>query len=326
MRVSVVIPCHNSLRFLPETLGSVLDQDLPAGVEPLEVVLVDDGGDDDLSGWAAGLGDDRVQVVRQDNAGVSAARNRGIEHSSGEVVAFCDSDDLWLPTSVADLLAALDADPGNGMAYGWYEIVDAAGDLTGSLHRCDWQGRIWERLITHNPVCASGVLVRRAALDDVGVFAVNRDRFPIDVEDWELWLRIADRWSVGLHRGVVCRHRRHDSNSTSDVASLERAYAHLFDTVFSAAPPERRRLRPVAEANASLILAWQWLNDRDDPVRARAHLRRARRLAPGLRRRPEYWRVATATAVLGAAGQPGYRALRGLNGTVRRLRRAAARS
>lgn len=324
MRVSVVIPCHNSLRWLPETLDSVLAQELSAEIDAFEVVLVDDGGEDQLAQWADELAQDRVRVVRQENAGVSAARNRGIASSHGELVAFCDSDDLWLPDTLANLVAALDADERNGMAYGWYEIIDGLSEPTGSVHRCDWQGAIWEQLITANPVGASGVIVRRGALDDVGVFRVNRDRFPIDVEDWELWLRIADRWSVGLHRGVVCQHRRHDSNSTSDVASLEQAYAHLFEVVFDGAPPQRRALRPVAEANASLILGWQWLNDRDDPVRALAHLRRAARLVPSMRRTPEWWRLKVAATALSVGGRPGYRAMRGTNAALRRAKHRRA--
>ena len=74
MRASVVIPCFNSLKYLPETLSTVLAQTY----DDFEVVLVDDGGSDDLAAWAAsfpdGAGDPRVRVVRQDNAGVSAQR------------------------------------------------------------------------------------------------------------------------------------------------------------------------------------------------------------------------------------------------------------
>lgn len=320
MQVSVVVPCHNSLRYLPLTLASIVDQRLPATVTSLEVVLVDDGGDDDLSGWADALGDERVRVVRQDNAGVSAARNRGIAESSGDLVAFCDSDDLWLPSTVADLVACFERDPSIGLAYGWYDVVDAAGVPTGARHRSEWEGEIWDRLVTDNVIGASGVMVRREVFDEVGVFAVNRDRFPIDVEDWELWLRIAARRRVGLARSVVYRYRRHDSNSSSDIDSLEAAYRHLFDVVFADVGPDRAALRPMAEAHAQVILAWQSLNERREPARALAHLDRAAASWPALRRTGEYRRLRLAAVVLRATGPRGYGAMRSANALLRRIR------
>ena len=319
MLVSVVIPCHNSLRYLPETLDSVLAQQLPADVA-LEVVLVDDGGEDDLGSWVTARGDDRVRCVRQENTGVAGARNRGIAASAGEMVSFCDSDDLWLPTTVGDLVACFDRDPSIGLAYGWYEVVDAASSPTGAVRSSDLEGWAWERLVTENPSGASGVMVPRSVLDDVGVFEVNRDRFRIDVEDWELWIRIAADHRIGLARSVVYRYRRHDSNSSSDVASIDAAYAHLFDVVFADVSPARARLRPQAEARADQILAWQSLNDRQDPAAALDYLDRGVRRWPDLRRRPDYWRLRAAATALRATGPRGYDVVRSANGAARKLR------
>ena len=319
MLVSVVIPCHNSLRYLPETLDSVLAQQLPADVA-LEVVLVDDGGEDDLGSWVTARGDDRVRCVRQENTGVAGARNRGIAASAGEMVSFCDSDDLWLPTTVGDLVACFDRDPSIGLAYGWYEVVDAASSPTGAVRSSDLEGWAWERLVTENPIGASGVMVPRSVLDDVGVFEVNRDRFRIDVEDWELWIRIAADHRIGLARSVVYRYRRHDSNSSSDVASIDAAYAHLFDVVFADVSPARARLRPQAEARADQILAWQSLNDRQDPAAALDYLDRGVRRWPDLRRRPDYWRLRAAATALRATGPRGYDVVRSANGAARKLR------
>ncbi|MHB1139538.1 MAG: glycosyltransferase family 2 protein [Microthrixaceae bacterium] len=320
MRVSVVIPCYNSQRFLGRTLDSVLAQDLPPELDgQVEVVLVDDGGTDDLTRWAAARSDPRIRVVRQDNAGVSAARNLGIAQSRGELIAFCDSDDLWLPTTAADLVACIDRDPRIGLAYGWYDVIDAEDQPTGRVERCDWEGEVWERFVTRNPVAASGVMVRRAALDDVGVFAVNRDRFRIDVEDWELWIRIAARWRVGVVPRVVAHHRRHDDNSSSDVESLDAAYRNLLDVVFADVSPERAALRPVAAAHTDMVLAWQSLNDRQDARRAAQYLRRAVANDPTIRRGGEHARLQLAIASLRLGGPRGYRALRGVERGVRRV-------
>lgn len=356
MAVSVVIPCYNSLEYLPETLESILDQDLPESlVGNYEVVLVDDGGSDNLATWlerwlptkVPGLahpeGAADVRVVRQDNAGVSAARNFGIESTRGDLIAFCDSDDVWTPTTIRKLAACFDTAPvtgtahadlasegddratddgGNrriGFAYGWYDVIDSLGVPNGRVIRSDAEGEVWEYLVQRNPISASGVMVSRDAFADVGTFAVNRDRFRIDVEDWEMWIRLASRWHAGLVPDVVTHHRRHDSNSSSDVDSLQAAYANLLDVVFSDVSPQRAALRPVATARTQMILAWQSLNDRQDPSRALTHLRDARALVPELVRTPEYWRLRLAATGLKLTGPVGYTILRRINWAARRI-------
>jgi hypothetical protein len=174
--------------------------------------------------------------------------------------------------------------------------------------------------VTDNVIGASGVMVARAALDQVGGFAENRDRFRIDVEDWELWLRIARRWKVGLARSVVYGYRRHDSNSSTDLDSLDAAYAHFLDTAFADVTAEQAALRPRATAKIQMILAWQCLNERHEPAAALARLRNAVRAWPAVRRSAEYWRLRGAATVLRVTGRMGYAALRGANGAVRRLR------
>ena len=319
MRASVVIPCFNSLKYLPETLATVLAQTYG----DFEVVLVDDGGSDDLAGWAAtfpdGAGDPRVRVVRQENAGVSAARNLGVTSSQGEVVVFCDSDDLWAPTLVAELVGALDRNPAAGLAYGWYDLIDGDGTPTGRVVRSEWEGDVWAQFVTRNPVSASAVAVPKAVLDDVGLFLVNRDRFPVDVEDWELWIRIAGRYPVVVVREVVAHHRRHDSNSSSNVESLTAAYAHLLAAVFDDESPERQRLRPSATARTELLLAWHCLNDRHEPAAALEHLKVAKVHDPDVRKSSEYWRIAAAATALRATGDRGYAWVRSANRGARRV-------
>ena len=319
MRASVVIPCFNSLKYLPETLSTVLGQTF----DDFEVVLVDDGGSDNLTEWAAtfpnGNGDPRVRVVRQENAGVSAARNLGVTSAQGEVVVFCDSDDLWAPTLVAELVGALERNPAAGLAYGWYDLIDGDGTPTGRVVRSEWEGDVWEQFVTRNPVSASAVAVPKAVLDDVGLFLVNRDRFPIDVEDWELWIRIAGRYPVVVVREVLAHHRRHDANSSSNVESLAAAYTHLLAAVFDEETPVRQRLRPSATARTELLLAWHFLNDRHEPAAALDHLKVAKVHDPDVRRSTEYWRIAAAATALRATGDRGYAWLRSANRGARRV-------
>lgn len=328
MRVSVVIPCYNSLEFLPQTLESVFNQDLEKSViTDFEVVLVDDGGSDNLSDWLAGQtypsdGPKRVRVIRQDNAGVSAARNFGVANSAGDVVAFCDSDDLWTPTTAAQLAKCFTDESGIGLVYGFYEVVEADGKSTGRVITSDASGDVWEDFVLDNPVSASGVMVSRDAFEESGGFSQNRDKFPIDVEDWELWIRIASKWRVGRVANVIALHRRHDSNSSTDIESLQLAYENLMEVVFGDAPAARQALRPRAEARYKMILAWQSLNDRRDANAARRYLAEAVGGLGSLRRTPEYWRLRASVALLRIMGEKGYSSVRNANKIFRRARRS----
>lgn len=320
--ISVVIPCYNSLRFLPETVDSVLQQDLSGSpATEFEIVLVDDGGNDDLKGWVDGRSDDRIRVVRQENAGVSAARNFGIRSARGELIAFIDSDDLWEPDALASLINAFEGDQRIGLTYGGYDIINDDGSPTGRIGVSTWEGDVWDRLITNNTISASIVMVRREAIDDVGYFAENRDRFPIDVEDWELWLRIASRWSVGVVPRVLMHVRRHDSNSSLNVESIEAAYRNLLQVAFEFAGPGKEHLRSVAAANIELRLASAWLNDRQDSERCQEHLSAARRQSASVLKNPEYWTVWVTSQVLRLFGRSGYASLRSAVHAIRsRLR------
>lgn len=312
--VSVVIPCFNSLRYLPSTVDSVLAQTH----EDLEVVLVDDGGSDDLAGWVAGVTDPRVRLVRQDNAGPSAARNRGVQEAAGEVVAFLDSDDLWEPEFLERTLPRLD-DPLVGLVYSGWDVIDADGRPNGRATVSEWEGEVWDHFVIRNPVACSGAVVPRRVLEELGGFEVNRDRFPIDVEDWELWVRIARHHRVAAVPEVLVHHRRHDANSSSNPESLDAAYRHFLDVAFRDVGPERAALRPVATARTEVLLAWHSLADNRDARSAMGYRRSARRHHPPVRRSPDYWRVGAAALALEVAGDRGFRTVRDANTVLRRL-------
>ncbi len=322
-RVTVVIPCHNSLRWLPSTLNAVMDQDF----DDFEVVLVDDGGDDDLAGWAATIDDQRVRVISQVNRGVAAARNAGATAAVGELIAFCDSDDLWFRSCLGALVSRYDevseeqsdGDPPLGLVYGWYQIADDSGAPTGRVEAHDIEGQVWESFVVGNPVGMSATLIPKVVFEGVGGFESNRDAFPIDVEDWALWIRIADAHTVAVVREVLYLHRRHDSNSSVAVDSLDSAYRHLLAQTFSSQPPRRRLLLAPATAHVEMILAWQSLNDLRDQVRARAYQRSARRHHRAVLADPEFWRLSAATAAMRFLGGSGYELVRNTAGSLRQV-------
>jgi hypothetical protein len=198
--LSVVIPTHDRPDRLEGAVRSVLDQDYPA----VEVVIVDDGSGPataDVLDRLAGS-HPRLVVVRHDDArGASAARNAGIAAATGELVGFCDDDDVWLPGAAAATVAALT--PSTGMAYGFHQVhVEATG-----------------RIVTFRPPACTGPALLRWVNVPAILFGVARrsllgDEFRFDPdlvlsEDWDLWLRCAELAPLTLVPAPVYRYVQH---------------------------------------------------------------------------------------------------------------------
>jgi glycosyltransferase involved in cell wall biosynthesis len=183
VRIAIIVPAFNVAPFLRETLQSVLDQTYADWF----LVVVDDGSTDATAAVAAGFPDDRITLIRQDNAGVSAARNRGIRHvGSCDAFLFLDGDD-WLATDALALLAdALQAAPWAVAASGRHTRVALNGACR--LSAAPAEGCLLERLLVQNLFANGGqLLIRREAVEAAGAF---RDDLCYG-EDWEYWTRLA---------------------------------------------------------------------------------------------------------------------------------------
>jgi teichuronic acid biosynthesis glycosyltransferase TuaG len=124
--VSIITPCYNADRFLPEHLASVSAQSYASW----EHLLVDDGSTDGTATILAqaAAADPRRRVISQANAGAHAARNAGLAAAAGRYIAFLDADDLWLPGKLEQQLAFMRS-TGAGMSYHWYRAIDVEGRL-----------------------------------------------------------------------------------------------------------------------------------------------------------------------------------------------------
>jgi glycosyltransferase involved in cell wall biosynthesis len=235
MRVGVLVPVHGFAPFLAEALDSVLEQD----VAPDAVVVVDDGSPEPV-----GLHPDyagRVELVRRDvSGGPATARATGLAALDPgiDVIALCDADDAWASGKLGAQLAALEAEPDIGWAFGRARVVGPDGRATGERWEEPVAGRhraaaLGAELYERNPVPTSSVVLRRDALEAVGGF----ESVVHVAEDWELWLRLAGGGAdaVCVPEAVV-RYRRHPGGLTADVARLAAAqlavhgaHGHLVD-------------------------------------------------------------------------------------------------
>lgn len=200
-RVSVVIPCFNQARYLRVAIDSALAQNH----SNLEVVVVDDGSTDDTPAVIASYGSS-IRGIRQQNAGLSAARNAGIAHSTGQFVVLLDSDDALLPTCVESRTKFLEADEGVGLVSGYYREIDADGNVLEripELRRLASMPHLYQT-VRRNWGPPVGWTIRRSALDECGGF----DPVLRSCEDWDVLIRISARWRIAYDPSPVALYRQ----------------------------------------------------------------------------------------------------------------------
>jgi teichuronic acid biosynthesis glycosyltransferase TuaG len=181
---SVIIPCYNVEESVLPTLRSVEAQ----GFRDFEVIAVNDGSTDTtgevLASYAAGF---PFRVVTQENRGLGGARNSGIAAAEGRFLAFLDADDLWAPNKLARVFDCLQETGADLVCHDeWFE---QDGRVIAE-HRYGPHARYHDLLFKGNCLSPSAVAVRRQAVLDVGGF--TEDRRSHGVEDYDLWMRLAD--------------------------------------------------------------------------------------------------------------------------------------
>lgn len=234
--VSVIIPAYNAARWLPGTLGSVIEQTH----QDMEIIVVNDGSTDRTACIVDDYArkDRRVHLLNQPNRERSAARNAGMRAAQGEYVAFLDADDLWLPSKLARQVACLEQRLECGACYTWAETIDDRGEIIESLADLS-------RIYWHNPVdaltlaggnyvsgSASSVVMRRDLVKTVGFF----DEAMQQAEDWDYWYRMALRSRFCLVPEALVRIRRHSGGKQTNIESLSCWRLHFVGKARHVAP------------------------------------------------------------------------------------------
>jgi glycosyltransferase involved in cell wall biosynthesis len=219
--VSVIMPAYNSGRYLAESVRSVQAQTHGHW----ELVVVDDGSTDDTREVVEALAatDARVRYVQRPNGGQAAARNTGLGAARGRLVAFLDADDLWLPEKLAAQLEVLEA-TGVDLVYTDGYIFSEAGAESPEerFHILPGEARgieMFRTLFNSNRIGTLSVLVKREALDAVGLF--DESRAYQNCEDYDLWMRLA-KWGASFYgmSEKLMRYRRHAAATTYTASKL----------------------------------------------------------------------------------------------------------
>jgi glycosyltransferase involved in cell wall biosynthesis len=284
--VSAIIPTWNRRDLVSHAIRSALAQ--TRAVE--EIIVVDDGSTDGTGEALAAEFGDRIVYVRQANAGVSAARNRGMAMARGRYLALLDSDDEWLPEKTARQVEWLDAHPDFGMVLCDVERIDAERrriDFLGRRAILPQDGWVLPQVLANPALAPVSAMFRREVYDDIGGF----DESLGTAEDLDFHLRVARRWQIGVVDEPLARAiRGHDglsalSRTYEDYTRvIERAVAAAVDVVDLADREHALAATYLRNARGMLFEnrwrdAWQWGHKAWRTSRAPAVRRDARALA-----------------------------------------------
>jgi glycosyltransferase involved in cell wall biosynthesis len=268
--ITTIIPTRDRAGVIGQTLRSILAQrDVDA-----RLVIVDDASTDGTSELLRRLEGDRVKVIRHLEAvGPAIGRNHGAAAADTDLIAFCDDDDIWAPTKLARQVAAMAAMPAARWSCTGAITIDPVGRVVGH-HRLGPDGDILERILGTDviPGGASSVLMQRSLFDEVGGF----DPSIISAQDWELYIRLADRSPIAGVDAPLVAYRVWPGSMSWDVSKMERAY---HQTVARHSPhPFGSPERTEADESFDRYMARMELRNGQRVAVARRHVRMARRL------------------------------------------------
>lgn len=211
--ISVIIPTYNRAHCLMQAYESVVAQ----SYDNIEVIIVDDGSTDDTAHVVEGITSESVRYIWQENSGPSQARNTGIRNTTGQYIAFLDSDDVWLPGKLRKQMACFECNENIGLVASAYngcnEMLEIIKPMVSEVTSSK---KIRKLLPVRNFLPTPSVIVKKECLDRVGCFDESL-RF---AEDWDLWIRIAQEYEIlYLHEPLV-----NVRNSTESLSSSNTDY------------------------------------------------------------------------------------------------------
>jgi GT2 family glycosyltransferase len=199
--VSVIIPTYNRAYLVSQAIESVLAQTYTS----YEIIVINDGSPDNtkevLDKYA-----DKITALHQENQGVAAARNAGLKVAVGRYIAFLDDDDLWLPNKLEKQIAYLESNPNIGLVYSDMFCFDENGVLPHTWSQANPTPPVQECwiLFVRNFIPMPSVVVRRECLNQIGLF----DNTVIPCEDYDMWLRLIEKFPVHFLNEPLVRYRR----------------------------------------------------------------------------------------------------------------------
>ncbi len=217
MKFSVIIPVYNKAQTVGEAVKSIYAQT----EDDYEIVIIDDGSEDALSVALSEVQTPKLRLIRQENGGVSAARNTGILHARGEYVCFLDADDLWKPNHLETLGDLIAAYPSADVFVTSHELVDPAGTVE---HSCQTLAAFDESFATddflgllnttsYEVINTNSVCVKRSLFEQDNIYFETGVRIG---EDTDVWYRFGVKHTVAVSQKETTVYRREYSTATKN--------------------------------------------------------------------------------------------------------------
>jgi glycosyltransferase involved in cell wall biosynthesis len=232
MKIAVVIPTYNHAKYLVQALQSVLNQSLA----PTEIIVVDDGSTDNTHELVGAFNE--VAYLKQENKGLSAARNAGWRHTKSPYVVFLDADDLLLPDALRINADCIEKNPMAAFVSGCHNLINEFGYTTeDAVSRVEQPG--YESMLKRNYIGMNGtVMYKRETLE----------KFPFDeelkaCEDYDQYLRIMYTLPTIHHTNKIAAYRKHGANMSSNAVIM-------FTEVLKVLDRQKQKVRTAAEIEA----------------------------------------------------------------------------
>ena len=222
--VSVIIPTYNCEAYINETIDSILNQTY----DNIELIIVDDGSTDKTCQIVESYGDS-IRLIRQKNARVCAARNRGINEAKGEYICLIDHDDFWYPNKIERQVDVFRDYPESGIVFtsfiNWHandqNVFPHPDTLNHDLYDgkidAEFSGWIYHKLLTDCWILTSTAMIRKEVFDKCGRFDTE---LPYS-EDWDLWLRVSRNYPITKLNIASTLYRQHNSQGNRIVRDID---------------------------------------------------------------------------------------------------------
>ena len=251
---SVIIPTYNRAAKVIRAIDSVLAQTST----DFDLWIIDDGSTDQTASALAPYLN-RLHYIQIPNGGLSNARNLGIQQSTGRYVAFLDSDDRWFPKKLEYFAGAIKQHPRTGLFYSRSEFVDEEGHRLWIDSSRSMEQNSYRTLLKGNFINVTSAVVRRECFDQVGLF----DPTLRSCEDWDLWLRLAQKFPVCLVPNILASYEYASSDKmTSKTTIYLDAHDQVIEKAFQRDPNLNEAVRQEIQAHQAYIKGRVYLEAR----------------------------------------------------------------
>jgi glycosyltransferase involved in cell wall biosynthesis len=240
--ISVIIPAYNCEKTILETINSVLQQTY----SNFELIIINDGSQDSTLEIVNKIQDSRLRVFSFDNAGGNVSRNRGLHLAQGEFISFLDADDIWTSDKLHSQLEALEKNTNAHVAYSWTDYIDESGNFLLSGARITASGDVYEKLLINNFLeNGSNPLIRKDALMQLGGF----DEALQAAQDWDMWLRLAAKYSFIAVPFVQILYRVSSNSLSSNLKRQEKYCLQVLDNAYKIRPTTNIKILNISKKN-----------------------------------------------------------------------------